>query len=590
MAVYNIANRAELVAALKSATGGETFVLAAGNYGDIDISNRNFAATVTIQSQSATSLATFSHFDINSSSNIAVKGIDVGRAMTPVEQDFGKMVSLYDARNISLDQIRFHGTLNNNPRDDGWGIVVSDSSNVSVTNSDFTELNRGAVFQRTEQLVVQGNNFHNIRSDGADFTAVDTVLVKDNQFRDFYFVPGDHPDAIQFWTQGQTRASANITITGNQVFQGKGLALQGIHIRDEVGNMPFKNVKIDNNLLYANDLWHGIHVDHGQGISITNNTVVSRTTDDPFFWIKVENVAGVTIQKNVTDMVIADDRVSGANISGNIELRFNAAGIAMLPNLNHGASTTVADLLVNGYGYHPDAGAPTPTPNPTPIPTPSPAPTPTPTPSPAASLPKTIYGAAGGDTVKGTTASETIYGVPATGNQIGRDSADRLIGGGGADVFVLGDQRGAFYMDNTNMWSGRKDYAQILDFGSDDRIRLAGVQSDYVFRRETINGQVGTSIFRDTNRDHRWDNSDELIGHVAKVHNLSMSALIFAGGNSGTSQSEAPAPIVPPVQMQHPVPIDPTPPPLEIQVSNLPVSPVFGPHMSFAHLMHFALA
>ena len=524
---------------------------------------------------------------MNGSSNIAIKAVDVGRAMTPREQDFGKMVSVLNSQNVTLDGVKFHGTLNNNPRDDGWGLVVSDSQNVRVTNSDFTELNRGAVFQRSDQLLVEGNNFHNIRSDGADFTAVRSVMLKDNQFRDFYFSPGDHPDAIQFWTQGQTRASSDIVITGNQVFQGKGLALQGLHMRDEVGTMPFKNVTIDNNLLYANDLWHGIHVDHGIGISITNNTVVSRTTDSPFFWIKVENVAGVTIQKNVTDMVIADDRVSGASISGNVELRFNAAGIAMVPNLNHGAATTVADLLVNGYGYHPDAGAPTPTP--TPAPTPSPAPSPPPTPSPTPNLPKKIYGTAGSDMVKGTSAAETIYGVPASGNQIGRDSADRLIGGGGADVFVLGDKRGAFYMDKTNMWSGRKDYAQILDFGSDDRIRLAGVQSDYVFRLETINGQVGTSIFRDTNGDHRWDNSDELIGHAAKVYKLPMSALIFAGGNSGSSQLETPAPIVHPAQPQHPAPIDPTPP-RDVEVSYMPMAPVFGPHVSFAHLMHFALA
>lgn len=576
MTVVSIANRQELVAALNHAAGGETFVLAAGNYGDIDIRNRHYAAAITIQSASDANLAKFSGITIDGSSNIAIKAVDVGRAMTWQEQDFGKMVSVFDSANVTLDHVRFHGTLDNNPRNDGWGLVVSDSRNVRVTSSDFTELHRGAVFQRSDQLVVEGNSFHNIRSDGADFTSVGNVLVKDNQFRDFYFAPGDHPDAIQFWTEGQTRASSNITITGNQVFQGSGLALQGIHMRDEVGTMPFTNVTIDNNLLYANDLWHGIHVDHGRGISITNNTVVSRTTDDPFFWIKVENVAGVTIQRNVTDMVIADDRVTGAAISDNLQLRGNAGLAALVPNLNHGAATTVADLLVNGYGYHPGGALPASPPAP-------PASTP-----PAAALPKTIYGLAGSDTVRGTAAAETIYGVPAAGSQIGRDTADRLYGGGGADLFVLGDQRGAFYMDNTNLWSGRKDYAQIMDFGSDDRIQLAGIQSDYVFRRETVNGQVGTSIFRDTNGNHKWDNSDELIGHVAKF-NLATDSLSFIRAGSSASQAETSV-AQQPSQSQHPVAVDPTPPYDLVQVSHLPAAPIFGPHASIAQMMHFAFA
>lgn len=565
MSVINVANQAQLAAALSTAVGGETFVLAPGSYGSVSISGRNFSAPITIQSQSSTSMATFSNLDVRNSSNIAFKSVDIGRAMAANEYDYGKMASVFSSKNVSFDAVKIHGTLDGNPRNDGWGLYVADSANVRVANSDFTELHRGAVFERSSNLTVEANKVHGIRSDGLDFTAVDTVLLKDNQLRDFFPVADDHADAIQFWSQGQTRGSSNITITGNQIFQGSGLGMQGMHLRDEVGTNPFKNVNIYNNILYGNDMWNGIHVNHGQGVSITNNTVVSRTNDGGSYWIRVEQGSDITIQKNVTDTIITKSNTGSINVSGNLELNGDSSAQAMVPNLNKNAATTIADLLVSGYGYQ--AGSmPAPSPTPTPSPSPSPAPAPIPTPSPAPTstsdslATKTIYGTSAGETIRGTSANETISGVPASGTSLGRDTADKLYGGGGSDLFVLGDHRGSFYMDNTNMWSGRKDYAQILDFGSDDRIQLSGTLSEYVFRRETVNGMVGTSILKDTNHDGRWDNSDELIGHVANV-TLSTNSLVF------TSAS---------VSQTTPVTIAPAPTPSPAPAPSLPSDPNLG--------------
>lgn len=529
MSIVSIANQAQLNAALSKAVGGETFVLAPGNYGAVSFNGRNFSSQVTIQSQSP-GLAKMTEIKVLDSSNIALKGLDVGRAMTPAEQDFGKMVSVYSSRNITLDSVSLHGSLDNNPKNDGWGLYVTDSSGFNISNSNLTELSRGMVIQRSSGVTVAANHFSNMRSDGSNFAAVDTVTIKDNHFTNFHPVAGDHPDAIQFWTTGQTKGSANITITGNQIIQGSGAALQGIFMRDEVGTLPFKNVKIDNNLIYGSDAWHGISVYHGQTVAVTNNTVVSRSDDNPVYWIRVEHSSGAVIQKNVVDQVFADLGNTSTTQSGNLVLNGNAAATHMVPNLNKGAATTVADLLVAGYGYH-AGGSPS-----VPI---TPPPVTQPPVTPPATVGKIFYGTAGSESVNGTSASDTIYGVAATGANPGHGSFDRLIGRGGNDLFVLGDHRGAFYQDNNNANAGRADYAQILDFNAGDRIQLAGALSNYVFHSEKVLGHNGTSIFLDTNGDHKWSPLDEMIAHVANV-NLSASALTFVAG-TGTQTVTAPA-------------------------------------------------
>jgi subtilisin family serine protease len=139
-----------------------------------------------------------------------------------------------------------------------------------------------------------------------------------------------------------------------------------------------------------------------------------------------------------------------------------------------------------------------------------------PPPAPAPAL-KTIYGtSAPWETINGTLANEKIYGVPQTGGDPGKGTRDKLYGRGGADVFVLGEaSRGLFYDDDLAGSAGRADHAAILDFGADDKIQLVGKMSDYVLSKETINGVLGTSIFRDDNRNGKYDSLDEYVAHVS---------------------------------------------------------------------------
>lgn len=525
-----INDRAQLLAALSTAVGGETFVLAPGNYGDIGLQYRNFSSAVTIRSADLGNLAHVDTFWINQSSNITVRDLDIGRGLRAGEPEYTQMIFIGSSSGITFDSVRVHGSLDRNPGNDGWGWLVQKSSNFSIVNSNIQEFARSFVIEQTNNVRIANNEIHMIRSDGGDFAAVSNVVIENNRYRDFSPNTGDHPDAIQFWTTGQTRGSENVVIRNNVILQGRGVGIQGIFIADENGNTPHRNFVVDNNLLYSGTQWEGIVANGIHGLQLTNNSVLSTTTDDKRYWIRVNNSTGVTLERNITDQLLIESSSLNSN-KDNVSFYSDPSKLALLPNINAGVGATVGDLITGYYGYHaPGSSTPAPAPAPAPSPAPAPAPTPAPAPAPApAPTGKTYYGTAGNDTIAGGAGNDRIFGVGQWDKLPGRGSIDRLSGGAGRDIFVLGDERGVFYDDGRLWRAGRSDYAQILDFKpGTDKVQLAGSFGDYVFRTSTINGLKGLEILRDVNHNDRTDSRDELIGHIVGVTTVNPEHFVFA--------------------------------------------------------------
>ncbi len=150
-----------------------------------------------------------------------------------------------------------------------------------------------------------------------------------------------------------------------------------------------------------------------------------------------------------------------------------------------------------------------------------------PPPPPPSSSTK-IYGTSGSDTLVGTAADEFICGVPELGVLLGKGTMDFLTGGGGNDIFALGDARGVFYNDGSASKAGTGDYAQIMDFSAGDKIQLSDDLATYFVRSLTLNGYNGMAIYGDTDRNGSFGRTDELIGHVARVSQLTASDFIWA--------------------------------------------------------------
>jgi Ca2+-binding RTX toxin-like protein len=526
MTYITVKNDYELAGAISKAEGGETILLAPGSYASLSLYQKSFSAPVTFMSLDASNEAKVAKFSVNQSSNVVFSNLDFGRALTATDPDYTALNTIRSSQNITLDTVKLHGSLDGDPRNDGILLTVGGSNGVTIRNSELTEAFRAVTFDKTSNIMVLNNHAHVLRSDGFDFASVQNVVIQGNRIGEFYNLEGDHPDAIQFWTQGQTVASSNITIRDNVVMQPAGFGSQGIFMRDEVGTMPYSNVAIENNLLYSNGgAWHGIAVNHVIGGRITDNTVVSTTRDDMRYWIKVANSKNMDVMGNITDQVILQNSTD-IRIGSNADFTIDPTLKSLVPGLDAGTLASIADLVSSAFGYQlGSVGEWLPTP--TTSPSPTPAPSPTPTPLPVVTSPTLIYGTNASETIQGTSGIDKISGVAASGTKLGKGTVDKLWGKEGADTFVLGDQRGVFYDDGNRKSAGRGDYAQIMDFEAGDKVQLSGSMSKYLLAAGALNGLSGTQIYLDTNNSGKIDVRDELIGHVVGAVPLTPDAFVF---------------------------------------------------------------
>jgi Ca2+-binding RTX toxin-like protein len=352
MTVFNVSNGAELQAALSSAVGDDRIVLADGNYGKVNVFNRNYASTVTIEAATPSG----AHIDglfVAGSKNLNFIGLDVGRALNAGELTSTQLSWIKSSSNITLDGMHFHGSLDGNPKTDGVGLTVTSVTGFEVTNSKFDDLYRGLVLQKSTNATISNNEITTIRSDGIISAANDDLLIQGNHIGEFRPVAGDHADAIQFWNTGQTKGQTNITIKDNVIFQSyfsgvEGTGIQGIFMSDPL-TYGYKNVLIENNLLYSNDAYNGIYVNGATDVQISDNSVLSKSSDGKTFWIKVQDSSHVALQDNLTDKIITQN-VSDFTQSGNIDFTTNSAARSLLPNLP--APTGLLDLITANVGYH----------------------------------------------------------------------------------------------------------------------------------------------------------------------------------------------------------------------------------------------
>jgi len=180
-------------------------------------------------------------------------------------------------------------------------VQVRDSTDVSVSNSHFTNLGNGLSHLDSDRLTITNNTFNTIRVDGIHGGGTSDVLIANNIFSSFYRNPGEHPDAIQFWTTNTDSSAHDIVIRDNLIIRGDGNPMQGIFVGDESkGKHPFINLTITGNTVVGS-MYNGIAVSQASHALISDNTVVGYM--DMKAWIIVSGAADVTIANNVTSQL-----------------------------------------------------------------------------------------------------------------------------------------------------------------------------------------------------------------------------------------------------------------------------------------------
>lgn len=222
MATFQVSNQTQLDAAILKVKGGDIVVLAAGNYSSLGLVNKPFTSAVTFTSASAATPANIAYAKAINSSNVVFQNVNIGRAVTPgVDTEWSNMAQVEYSTNVTFNNVKFCTT----GADDkylGRGLFVRGGSNVTVKNSDFLHLAVGMATMSMSNITIVSNKFHDIRIDGAEFTAITGGLVDSNSFRDFRSSPTAHPDAIQIWTAGTNKPTTDLTISNNIILPGTG--------------------------------------------------------------------------------------------------------------------------------------------------------------------------------------------------------------------------------------------------------------------------------------------------------------------------------------------------------------------------------
>ncbi|WP_196221768.1 right-handed parallel beta-helix repeat-containing protein [Sphingobium sp. CAP-1] len=290
MTVYSVGSVTQLNAALKTAVAGDEIKLAAGTYSNIRILSMDFGSGITISSADPLNPAKITNFVVKGSAGITLSDVD----LTPLAGSGDGSMTVADSKNIHLDGV----TLTGPDGDAGMAIaplIIRGSSDVSVTNSEFTHVRNGLLLLDNNGVTVGDNYFHDIRSDGVRGGGNSNIAITNNYFTDFHPVVGDHPDAIQLWTTNTTTSAENIVISENVFFAGEGEPIQGIFLRDQLGTLPFKNVTITDNVMFGGML-NGITADHVVGGTIEGNMVAGLGDDKSA--IRVQNSEDVSLANN----------------------------------------------------------------------------------------------------------------------------------------------------------------------------------------------------------------------------------------------------------------------------------------------------
>lgn len=348
-----ITGAAQLTAALNAARGGEVFNLAPGNYGTLNIRNRAFASAITIRSADPSRPATFGRTQLNTVSGVNFSGVTFANPLSGATPLWTPAVQLYSSARINFSGVTVRGSMDGNAANDGHGIGVRGSTGISISNSTFTQLNRAITLNTSQGILVSGNTVSNVRSEGVNLAQVQNVRIIGNSFSNFHPVNGDHPDAIQAWTTGTNLPSANVVISGNLIVGSAGARMQGIFITDQTGNgaLRYQGVVVTNNTLVGTS-WHGITIEHADGIAITGNNVI--TMPDPKIdrsWIRVADATGIVNGNTAKQIVLGPGITSANNILNTTNATLADAAIAAwyaarkLPLPTQLAAKTGADTL-----------------------------------------------------------------------------------------------------------------------------------------------------------------------------------------------------------------------------------------------------
>ena len=357
-----VSNLSDLYSALSKATGGEKILLAQGDYGNFALNaktkfNIDFPSNVTIASANPDKPAVFSGLDLRSVSNLSFDGVTFDYTYKTGDSLIKRPFSIEDgSKNIAIRNSTFDGDVAKGLSEasdgfgSGFGLAVRSSSGITVENNEIFGFYRGLTVGWGTDVIVRGNDIHSIRMDGMNFSQGKNILIENNHLHDFIRSDSkaDHADMIQFWTNGTTKPSTNITIRGNTLDIGQGDATQSIFMRNDMVDrglagkeLFYRNVLIEDNVIY-NAHANGVIVGETIGLTIRNNSVLHADGSQ---------VDGAAPSLEIPRISVAP-KSEGVSITGNVLATLG--GWTGQPGWTVNKNAFVQDQDPNAPGYYGD--------------------------------------------------------------------------------------------------------------------------------------------------------------------------------------------------------------------------------------------
>ena len=231
MATVTVANQSELETAIRSVRGGDTILLKAGTYSDLNIShssryNYKFNDTVTIKSADPGNRAVVNELFIRGATNIKISDIKfdytgVQGADTEAWQ-IGDPFFIESATGVTLDRLLIDGHNNSIGFGSGTGLRVKNSSNVTVSNTEMLNFKLAMSLWNSSDLTVEQNVIRKMNHDALFIGGVKNLVIEDNYIGDYkpQYPLALHKDSIQIFTDNVTPPSQNVVVRGNTFESG----------------------------------------------------------------------------------------------------------------------------------------------------------------------------------------------------------------------------------------------------------------------------------------------------------------------------------------------------------------------------------
>lgn len=357
MTTVSVSTAAQFESAVAKASSagaaGETIVLQAGVYQNLDVEKYTGAGPLVIESASASNPAVIEGMSVDYSSNVTLANLSLTNKNVTSGINDDIELNIYDSSNVTVKSTSFSGpsstTLESKA---GRGVYVHDDTGVTLTGDTFSYLSDAVTNLGDKGVSETGNSFSHIFDDGIDTAGTSNITISGNSFTTFHTDPTDdnHPDAIQFWTTGVTSNSSNIVVSDNTITRGSGAPIQGIFITSQ-NSYGYSNVTVSGNTV-TGELGNGIWVDASKTINVAGN-VIQPFTDQISRLILTDDTGG-TVANNKIGTALYSSDLSGVSMSANTTLAAVAAFVSSSAGI--APTTSVAPTTTTTSTVSPHAG------------------------------------------------------------------------------------------------------------------------------------------------------------------------------------------------------------------------------------------